>query len=34
VLAQEGRQLQRLEVVRQQHLRHLAHGPVPPSRAM
>jgi hypothetical protein len=26
VLAQEGRQLQRLEVVREQHLRRVAHG--------
>jgi hypothetical protein len=34
VLAQEGRQLERLEVVRQQHLRQVAHVPIPRSRVM
>ena len=34
VLAQEGRQLERLEVVRQQELRRVAHAAAPPSRAM
>ena len=33
VLAQEGRQLQRLEVVREQNLRRVAHGAAPASRA-
>jgi hypothetical protein len=34
VLAQEGRQLERLEVVRQQELGRVAHAAAPPSRAM
>src|SRR3954451_24251727 len=34
MLAQEGRQLQRLEMMRQQYLRHVAHGLLSPSRAM
>ena len=33
VLAQEGRQLERLEVMRQQELGHIAHAALP-SRAM
>jgi hypothetical protein len=33
VLAQEGRQLERLEVVRQQNLGHVTHAALP-SRAM
>ena len=34
VLAQEGRQLQRLEVVGEQHLRCVGHAPSPDSRLM
>ena len=34
VLAQEGRQLQRLEVVSEQHLRCVGHAPSPDSRLM
>ena len=34
VLAQEGRQLQRLEVVRQQDLRRVAHDAAPASSSM
>ena len=34
VLAQEGRQLECLEVVRQQELGRVAHAAAPPSRAM
>ena len=34
VLAQEGRQLQRLEVVDEQHLRCVGHAPSPDSRLM
>ena len=34
VLAQEGRQLQRFEVVGEQDLRRVAHEPAPASRAM
>ena len=33
VLAQEGRQLQRLEVMRQQELGRVAHAAAPPSSA-
>ena len=33
VLAQEGGQLERLEVMRQQNLRHVAHAAAPPSSA-
>ena len=34
ILSQEGRQLERLEVVGQQHLRCVVHGAAPASRSM